>query len=200
MKNIYSLGLLVAMLVFSGCRDEDLIRQPDWVTPVIPMAIEPDGSGAKVAVEDPFILTDLDNSVYDFILDLEDFDGAEDGHRFFQGRQGPTSSLVDFTLLIDYSGNAGDPVVFSEYMPEDFPVTINITPEDAVSYFEGLAVEDLADGDVFEITYKYRIDANNTGEIRAIGTPSSDYCGGFSDQGEFCTLTIEVLETLEEEG
>jgi hypothetical protein len=198
MKNIFATITLLGLVVFSGCRDEDVIRQPDWVTPVIPLAITPDGSNAKANVEDPFVLDDLGNSVYDFILDIEDFDGAEDGHRFFVGRSGPTSTLIDFTLFIDYSGNEGDPAVFAEYQPSDFPVTINITPQDAVSFFSGLAVSDLADGDAFELSFEYRIDANNTGQIRTLALPSSDYCGGFSDQGEFCTLTIEVVDTLDE--
>lgn len=198
MKRIYIASLLVTMVAFVGCRDEDVVRQPDWITPVIPLATTTDGTDAKINEDDPFVLTDLGNSVYDFVLDIEDFDGAADGHRFFQDREGPTSALVDFTMFIDYSGNEGDPIVFASYQPSDFPVTVNLTPQDAVGFF-GMQVADLTDGDAFTLTYEYRIDANQTGEIRELGTPSADYCGGFSDQGEFCTLTINVVETVEAE-
>lgn len=194
MKNKSIIYIVFLWVALAACRDEDLIRDPAWVTPVIPTAVILDGTAAKANVEDPFILSDLDNSVYDFILDIEDYDGAEDGHMFYVGREGPISSLVDFTMYIDFSGDDADRVVFGEYMPEDFPMTINITPEDAVGYFAGLEVSDLVAGNEFELSYEYRIDADNTGVIRSIGLPASDWCGGFSDEGEFCTLTIGVVE------
>lgn len=184
---IRSTYIILAVIGFTllSCRDEDVIRQPDWVTPVIPLA-------TGIESGDVFNVNRPEASTFDFVLNIEDFDGADDGHRFFVGRNGPTSSLVDFTLFIEYSGIDTDRAVFREFQPGDFPAQISITPEEAVSFFNGLSTADLEAGEEFTMTYEYRMDANDTGEIRTVATPSADYCGGFSDQGEFCEITIPI--------
>jgi len=183
-RNTYILLALLGLALIS-CRDEDVIRQPDWITPVIPLATGIDGG-------DVFNVNRPEASSFDFVLNIEDFDGADDGHRFFVGRNGPTSSLIDFTLFITYSDADGDPAVFREFQPSEFPAEISITPEEAVSFFPGLSVDDLEAGEFFELTYEYRVDANDSGQTRTLGTPSADYCGGFSDEGEFCEITIPI--------
>ncbi|WKN45201.1 hypothetical protein [Tunicatimonas pelagia] len=200
MKRIYIASLLVTMVAFAGCRDEDVIRQPDWITPVIPLA--PDFQPDDNPIEDAFNVNDLTNSSVAFTLGIEDFDGAEDGHRFFVGREGPTSELIDFTFLMEFYDSEADttygPVEYAIYQPTDFPVNVNITPAEAAGFFSEATVEALEEGDQFVLSYEYRINANQSGETRTLGTPSADYCGGFSDQGEFCELTIDVVDSRPE--
>ncbi len=177
--------LTIASLALLSCRDEDVIRQPDWITPVVPLA-------TGIESGDVFNVNRPEVSTFDFTLNIEDFDGAEDGHRFFVGRNGPTSSLINFTMFIEYSGSDAERAIFREFQPSEFPAQVSLTSEQAVGFFPDLTTADLEVGEVFVLTYEYQIDADNSGNIRTVGTPSADYCGGFSDQGEFCEITIAI--------
>jgi hypothetical protein len=190
---------LVAFLAttFFGCENEDVIRTPDFIVPVILLATTPDGSGAKTVQADTIFLAQ--NNTYDFILEAEDFDGAEDGHRYFTGRDGVTSSLVDGRLYVQYrpagEDTYGDRQTLTNFGPElnDSPVNMNVSLEQLANAFPEIAnAGEIQSGDDFRIRYEYRIDANNTGTIREIGLPSNDYCGGFSFEGEFCSLFIPI--------
>jgi hypothetical protein len=191
---------LVAFLAttFFGCENEDVIRTPDFIVPVILLAKTPDGSGAK-AVDSDTIFLDQGNT-YDFILEAEDFDGSEEGHQYFTGRDGVTSTLVDGQLYVQYrpagaESSYGDRQPLMNFGPElnDSPVNMNVSLQQLADAFPEIAdVDDIQSGDLFRIRYEYLIDANNTGTIREIGLPSNDYCGGFSFEGEFCSLFIPI--------
>ena len=200
MLKIYKIYSLLAVFLAAGllgCEDEETIRRPDFYVPVILLAKTADGTNAKAEEADSLDIT-AGNDTYDFILAAEDFDGAADGHQYFTGRSGETSALVDGQLLIQYQpsgGSLGDPLTLLSFGPElnDAPVTVNISAQQLAGIFPEISsAADIAPGDAFEITYEYRIDANQTGTILNVGRPSSDYCGGFSFEGEFCELDIPI--------
>ncbi len=191
MKRIYKHILTVAVLalVLIGCRDEDKVYAPEAVVPVVLQATD--------RTDNTFILQNLDNASFSFTLEYENWDGSADGHPYFVGRSGPVSSLIDATLLVSYSGAGGSfgPVEFGTFNESDFPVGVQMTPQNLVAALPGLSMDDLDGGDRFTVSYSYTIDANNTGDIREIGTPALEYCGGFTDEGEFCTLNIDIVCT-----
>lgn len=189
MKRLYKYIFAIAVLplLLLSCRDEDKVYAPEAVIPVVLQATE--------RTDNTFILQELDNASFSFTLEYEDWDGAPDGHPYFVGRSGPISSLIDATLLISYNGAGGTfgPVTFNTYTEAEFPVGIQMTPQSLVEAIPGLSLDDLDGGDRFTITYTYTIDANNTGDIREIGTPALEYCGGFTAEGEFCSINIDIV-------
>ncbi|MEQ9299712.1 MAG: hypothetical protein RIF33_14155 [Cyclobacteriaceae bacterium] len=182
MKNISKLlaVLTIISLVFSSCEDEDVQRFPDFVVPVVLLAQNVTGT---------YDWDDLDNSVYSFTLEGENFDGSADGHKFFVGRSGTTSTLIDVTLMISY--NQGDIVEWQTLQGSELPAQLTLTPAEAAS-ITGSNVSRFQKGDAFQVTYLYRIDENNSGTIRELATPGVDYCGGTTNEGEFCQLVINV--------
>ncbi len=186
-KHITVIVAVVAML--SSCRDEDKVYAPEAVIPVALQATE--------RTDNTFVLQELEGASFSFTLEYENWDGSPDGHPWFVGREGPVSSLIDATLLISYSGAGGSfgPAEFGTYAEAEFPVGIQMTPANLVAALPGLDLEDLDGGDRFVVSYEYTIDANNTGDIREVGTPGLDYCGGFTAEGEFCTINIDIVCT-----
>ncbi len=181
MKNISRLliMLLSASFLLSSCEDEDVQRFPDFTIPVVLLATNVSGE---------FGWSDLNNANYSFTLDAENFDGAADGHKFFVGRSGTTSTLIDVTLFINFGT---EQAVLETFQASELPTTVEVSPTRATSLL-GLDISSLEKGDSFLITYEYTIDADNTGNTIVLGTPGADYCGGFTDQGEFCSLGISV--------
>ena len=195
MKNISRLLviLLSASFILSSCEDEDVQRFPDFVTPVVLLA---DNTSATIVISD--VGTPAEATL-DFTLDAENFDGASDGHKFFVGRSGATSTLIDVTFIANYSGAAGSAsgdlfTLQASELPSSQSITLT-----QLSNAVGIPVGDMNGGDVIVISYTYRIDADNSGDIRELGTPSADYCGGFTDEGEFCNMRVEIVCALQTE-
>ncbi len=186
MKTSNIIAMLMAItLLSSSCEDEDKLRAPEFVIPVILLAQD--------RSDDSFVLQDLENESYSFTLAYENFDGATDGHQYFVGRSGATSSLTEVTLLVSYSGAAGSAEgIIGTYQESEFPVSINLSPQQLANVLN-LDPNLYAGGDQFVITYEYMIDAHNSGELMKLTTPSNDYCGGFTDEGEFCQLSIGII-------
>ncbi|MEM8893760.1 MAG: hypothetical protein AAGC88_04220, partial [Bacteroidota bacterium] len=183
----YIIAVIMVTTVLISCRDEDKVYAPEAV---IPVALQ-----ATNRSDNTFILQEIDGASFSFTLEYENWDGSADGHPWFVGREGPVSSLIDATLLVSYSGAAGSfgPAEFGTYVESEFPVGIQMTPANLVAVLPGLSLEDLDGDDRFVVSYEYTIDANNTGDIREVGTPGLDYCGGFTAEGEFCTLNIDIV-------
>ncbi|MEQ9300888.1 MAG: hypothetical protein RIF33_20105, partial [Cyclobacteriaceae bacterium] len=184
MKNISRLLiiLLSASFILSSCEDEDVLGFPDFTVPVILLATNVTGD---------FDWSDLSNSTYSFTLGEENFDGAADGHKFYVGRSGTVSTLQDVTLFITYDGETS---VLQTLQGSELPTTVSVTAAEATS-LTGADISMLSKGDGFLITYEYNIDSNNSGNIVNVGTPGADYCGGFTNEGEFCSLNIPVSGT-----
>ncbi|MEQ9297223.1 MAG: hypothetical protein RIF33_01600 [Cyclobacteriaceae bacterium] len=186
-RHIIAIAALVTVMV--GCRDEDKVYAPEAV---IPVALQ-----ATNRTDNTFILQNLDDASFAFTLEYENWDGSADGHPWFVGRSGPVSSLIDATLLVSYNGAAGSfgPAEFGTFSEAEFPVGVQMTPQNLVAALPGLSMDELDGGDRFVVSYEYTIDANNTGDIRELGTPGLDYCGGFTTEGEFCTINIDIVCT-----
>lgn len=191
MKRLYKYIFAIAALplLLMSCRDEDKVYAPEPVIPPVLQAVD--------MTDNTFILQGLDNASFSFTLDYENWDGSADGHPYFVGRSGPVSSLIDATLLVSYNGAGGSfgPVEFGTFSESEFPVGVQMTPQSLVAIFPSLSMDDLGGGDRFTVTYTYTIDANNTGDIREIGTPALEYCGGFTSEGEFCSINIDIVCT-----
>ncbi len=174
--------MLTVVVILGGCRDEDNVQAPDFYTPVVLLATEVTGT--------VWVQQDLDSESFSFVLNEENFDGASDGHKFFVGRSGATSTLLDVTLLV--SRNGGTPAEVATFQAADLPANVSITPNQVASAL-GISLSDLAGGDGLTISYEYNIDANNSGTILELGTPGNDYCGGTTNEGEFCTLNVSII-------
>ncbi len=187
MKHISRLFILFlsASVIFSACEDEDVLRAPDFYTPVVLLATN--------VTNNVWETSELPDAAFTFTLDEENFDGAADGHKFFVGRSGTTSTLIDVTLLGSLNGGPATPLV--TYQASQLPVQVNLSASVVASAF-GLSVSDLTPGDVIAVTYEYNIDADNSGTIYTLGTPGNDYCGGFTNEGEWCTFTISIVCSL----
>ncbi len=188
---------------FFGCENEDVIRTPDFIVPVMLLAKTADGSDAKTLEADTLTLNTSDT--YDFILEAEDFDGDSNGHAYFTGREGVTSTLIGGELYAEFKpplGDYGERQTLLSFGPElnDSPVTLNVSQDQLFGLFGitdpaslNVNTDSALDTDsigVFRIRYEYTIDANNSGTVREIGLPGNDFCGGFSFEGEFCELFI----------
>ncbi len=187
MKNISRLLILFlsASVLFTACEDEDVLRAPDFYTPVVLLATN--------VTNNVWETSELPDAAFTFTLDEENFDGAADGHKFFVGRSGTTSTLIDVTLLAALNGGSAQPV--ATFQASELPAQVSISASDVANTF-GIGVDDLAPGDVIAITYEYNIDADNSGTVYKLGTPGNDYCGGFTNEGEWCTFTISIVCSL----
>lgn len=190
MKNISRSFILFlsAVVILSACENEDNLRAPDFYTAVVLLATD--------VTNNVWETSELPNTAFTFTLDEENFDGAAEGHKFFVGRSGVTSTLLDVTLLASMNGGPATPI--KTFQGSELPAQVSISASDVASTF-GMSVDDLTFGDVIAITYEYNIDADNTGTVYTLGTPGNDYCGGFTTEGEFCTFTIEIVCTLTDE-
>ncbi|MEQ8712482.1 MAG: hypothetical protein RIC80_05675, partial [Cyclobacteriaceae bacterium] len=173
------------VVMLSACENEDNLRAPDFYTPVVLLATN--------VTNNVWETSELPNTAFTFTLDEENFDGAADGHKFFVGRSGVTSTLLDVTLLASMNGGSPEPV--ATFQGSELPAEVSISASDIASTF-GMTPDDLAPGDVIAITYEYNIDADNSGTVYKLGTPGNDYCGGFTNEGEWCTFTISVVCSL----
>ncbi len=177
---------LLSCLMLISCVNDDNVRHPDFVTPVTLKATNVSDAS--------FILQDLENESFSFTFDYENYDGSTDGHPFFVGRSGSSSSLIDATLLLSYNGTAGrlGPVEITNVSEAEMPMDLLFSSADLLNML-GLTEDQIDGGDQFVITYEYTIDANNSGEVRKLTTPGSDWCGGFTPEGEFCFFAIDVV-------
>jgi hypothetical protein len=191
MKNISRLLiiLLSASFILSSCEDEDVLNLPDFTVPVILLS---DNTSGVIIISD--VGTPAE-ATFNFTLDAENFDGSSDGHKFYVGRSGTTSTLIDVTLIATFSGGGTGEIVTIQ--GSELPSSQNITLAQLASAV-GVPISDMGGGDSFVITYEYRIDSNNSGNILLVTTPGNDYCGGSTNEGEFCTMRVDIVCQLAE--
>ena len=131
MKITFKYTLLAAAIVmlFGSCRNDDIYPQPDPEWAPVVTAEWTDMSRTF------YNATDLDNSVFEYVLDGEDFDK-------------PMAEVASIEVFLEYNGQGR--VAFGVY--DNLPATISLSASEAAQFF-GLSTVDLEVGDKFTFSY-----------------------------------------------
>ncbi len=129
--------LLLPLVVFNSCRDEDLAPAPEpiWApVAVVSFMEDPDMSFIDA--------TDIANSTFAYQLSSEDFDK-------------PVAEVASVVVNLAYNG--GTPLPFGEYPQSELEAgkVISLTGAEAADLF-GIPVSDLQLGDIFTFSFSVK--------------------------------------------
>ncbi len=161
-------SLLITLVVFNSCRDEDLAPAPEpiWApVAVVSFMEDPDMSFINA--------TDIANSTFAYQLSSEDFDK-------------PVAEVASVVVNLAYNG--GPPLLFGEYAQSELEngKLVSLTGTEAADLF-GIPVSDLQLGDVFTFSFSVK-----TVEGRHHTIYNNNICNLIRVIGD-CTLEAYIL-------
>lgn len=127
MKNItkYITITLALVVILTGCRDEDLVRLPDFTNGAVPYLVKDEAT--------------------DQVIDFFNKEAFSTSINYWIGEDQGADQVQSVTIVGTYNG--GDPVVFSDGAANlPLPAQISITTDDILTKF-GLTIDELEIGD-----------------------------------------------------
>ena len=121
----YIIIILALVIVLTGCRDEDLVRLPDFTNGAVPYLVKDEAT--------------------DQVIDFFNKEAFNTSISYWIGEDEGADHVQSMQIVGTYNG--GDPVVFSDGASNlPLPAQITITTDDLLQKF-GLTIDDLEIGD-----------------------------------------------------